>query len=239
MKKEYEILIEGLSKWNIQITNDQISTFKKFLEVLIKWNEITNITSILSIKEIIIKHFLDSISSSKFIEYSSQKIIDIGLGAGFPGLPLKIIFSDLEVTFVESSKKKSNILKSICKELEIENGIIIINDNIEKLGRDEYFREKYDLSLSRAVASLSTILEYSIPLLKIGGKAIAYKGSNCSTEVENSVNALTKLNAVITENTEFHLPFSNYARRIIIVEKTGKTDDYFPRKTGIPRKKPL
>lgn len=239
MGKEIEILINGLELWNINLSDQQVKQFEDYIHAIIKWNEKINITSIKSNEEIITKHFLDSISSCQFVRYNEQKVIDIGTGVGFPGLPLKIIFPEIDITFVDSSKKKISILKEICNEIRIVTKVFFISENIENVGKKSVHRKQYDIAISRALDKLNVLLEYAIPLLKINGIFVAYKGPNCLLEVENSTNALNKLNSQLIENEQFYLPFSNYQRNIIIVEKKLETDSIYPRRVGITKKRPL
>jgi len=232
------ILIEGLKELGITVDNSQIELFKIYISEIIKWNMEINLTSIDNEKDIIIKHFLDSISSAKFVIYSNKKVIDIGTGGGFPGLPLKIVFPDIDMTFLDSSKKKMKVLESICKSLDIK-GIKILSENIETIAHNVNYRGIYDIVVCRALANLSTLLEYGIPFLKENGKMVIYKGPNISEEVDNSSMALDKMSARIVENHEIILPFSDYKRKIMAVEKIGKTNDKYPRRTGMPKKRPL
>lgn len=231
-------LINGLKEFGINAADEKIELFKKYIAEIIRWNKVINITAIEDEKEIIIKHFLDSISSAKFINYENKKVIDIGTGCGFPGLPLKIIFPEMKITFLDSSKKKIMVLNSICEFLDIKE-VEIISENIEKIAHDNNYREKYDLVMCRALASFNTILEYGIPFLKENGKLIIYKGPNIMNEVDNSLKALTEMKAKIKEKHEIILPLSDYKRTIIVVEKIWKTNDKYPRRIGIPKKRPL
>lgn len=234
-----DLLRKGAISFDLDISEEKLDVFEKYCSLILKFNEQINITAITDIDEIITKHFLDSISIYKIVpDIQNKKTIDIGSGAGFPGLPMKILFSEMDIAFVDSSKKKSEILRKICEEIEIRD-YIIINDNIENISRNELHRENYDICLSRAVAQLNVLIEYSLPLLKVKGKLIAYKGPGYSKEVENATNALNKLNCKISEKAEFKLPFTDNQRSIVVVEKLWKTDNKYPRRTGIPRKKPL
>jgi 16S rRNA (guanine527-N7)-methyltransferase len=228
----------ALKTWDIDISMEIIKKFEKYFELLVFYNSKINLTSIIEKKDVFIKHFLDSISSYQIIKYNNQKIIDIGTGGGFPGLPLKIVFPKLLISFVDSSKKKMYVLKEICEKLEVSNCEFISN-NIEKIGREEKYREKFDISLTRAIANISTILEYSIPLLKVNGISIIYKGPNVENEVDNSYNALKVLDSKINKIHEFVLPFTNEHRKLVVVEKTGKIGEKYPRKEGVPKKRPL
>jgi len=232
-----EILKKGVGKFGITIEHDKILKFKEYLKLIKKWNEVTNVTAIKNEEDIIIKHFIDSISSAMIIEYKDQSIIDIGTGIGFPGLPLKIIFPELKIVFVDSLKKRVAILEDICKSLEIQK-YLILNNNIEKIGHLKEHRQKYDIAISRAVASMSTLIEYGIPLLRQKGRLVLYKGPNVEN-AEKAEKALSMLKSKITENVEFILPFSDNRRKILVVEKMGITPETSPRNVGIPRKRPL
>lgn len=233
-----EIIFSGLKKFDVFIDENKYILFEKYISEILRWNKSINITAIEDEKEIIIKHFFDSISSSLMIDYNNHKILDIGTGVGFPGLPLKIVFNDMMISFLDSSRKKTKVLEKICNSLNIKN-YEIINTNIEIAGKDLNYREKFDFVVCRALSEMNVIIEYGIPFLKINGKLVIYKGPNCQKEVENSDNALNKLNAKIYKNIDIILPFSDYKRKIIIVEKIGKTPDFFPRNVGIPKKRPL
>lgn len=231
-------LVRGSQEFGISLSVDKEAIFKKYLDEIKKWNELINLTSIKEDKEILIKHFLDSIAIAKYIDFSNQKVMDMGTGGGFPGLPIKIIFSEIDITFLDSSNKKMKALEAICNDLKIDK-FSILCDNIEKAGQNPIYRESFDIVLCRAISSLNVLIEYGIPLLKVNGLLIVYKGPNIQEEVENSTNALKKLGARISENHSITLPFSDYERNVIIVEKVWKTENKYPRKTGIPKKRPL
>ncbi len=232
------ILELGLKGWGLKVDKNTLLLFEKYCLELKKWNRIFNLTAISSNEDIYIKHFLDSLSSSRVFNFYNQKIADIGSGAGFPGIPLKIFYREIEISLIEASVKKAGFLKEICLKLGLHD-VEVINDNVEKVGRNELYREKFDIVVSRALANLNVIIEYAIPLLRNNGKLIAYKGPKGNDEVENSKKALKYLNSRIEKSTEIILPFKDYNRRIIVVEKLGKTDIKFPRNVGIPRKRPL
>jgi 16S rRNA (guanine527-N7)-methyltransferase len=233
-----ELLTRSMHEFGIDLTEQQLEQFNRYYSSLMKWNEITNVTSITESNEVIIKHFVDSVSSCRAIDYTDKVVIDIGTGAGFPGLPLKIIYPSMDISFVDSSTKKSDILKKICTDIGIQGTRILI-DNIENIGRAKEYRERFDICLARAVASLPVLIEYSLPLLKVGGFLVAYKGPNSEVEVDNSKSSLDLVGGRIKENTQFSLPLYDYRRKIVVVEKLWKTDDKYPRKVGIPKKRPL
>jgi 16S rRNA (guanine527-N7)-methyltransferase len=234
-----DYIILGLRELNLEISDYQINLFIRYIEMIRYWNAKINITSIEDEKEIILKHFLDSLIPIAFEEFENNKIIDIGTGAGFPGIPFKIFYGkNIELTVTDSSIKKISVIRRICDDLNLKN-IEIIDKSAEELGRSINYRDKFDIALIRAVGSISTILEYSIPLLKYGGRAFLYKGPNVDKEVENSRRAQELLKAKMVKTIEFIIPFSNYKRKIVVVEKIGKTDEKYPRRVGVPRNRPL
>ncbi|MBN1595433.1 16S rRNA (guanine(527)-N(7))-methyltransferase RsmG, partial [candidate division FCPU426 bacterium] len=217
----HQYFSRALDIWGISYTEETLDVFHHYYQLLIQWNKRMNLTSITAIHDVYFKHFLDSISSSCIVSYSNQYVVDMGTGAGFPGLPLKILYPHLKVVFVDSSQKKIKALKEICKDLNI-NNCEFVADNVENMGRGS-FRAAFDVVITRALSSLNVIIELGIPLLKINGKLIAYKGPNVEKEVENSYKALNVLNALIIKNLEIKVPFAEFKRRIIIVEKQAQT----------------
>lgn len=226
-----------LSYFNIDINNEQIKRFYNYMQLLIEWNEKMNLTAILDPDEIILKHFIDSITINKFISDNST-IIDIGTGAGFPGIPIKIINENTSVTLLDSLNKRIVFLKEVIKSLELEN-ITALHGRAEEYGIEKEFRQKYDYVTSRAVAPLNYLLEYMLPFLKIGGKCICMKGSNIEEEVLQAKNALAELGGVIEQTVKMTLPESDIERNIIIIKKTNNTPAKYPRKAGMPKKFPL
>lgn len=232
-----EFLRNGLNILNLQSDVKKLDLVIRFIEEIIEWNKHTNLTSIIEEKEIFIKHIFDSLSPSNEEDFSDKDVIDIGTGAGLPGIPLKIVLNNFNLTLLDSSIKKTIFLNNVCMKLGIR--CKIINESAEVIGHQPYYRENFDLALVRAVGNINTLIEYCIPLLKIGGKAIFYKGPNCEKEVENCQSSLKRMSSIITKNVEIELPLSEYRRRIIVVEKLEKTDLKFPRRVGLPKKKPL
>lgn len=234
----FDLLRQGLMSWDVNIDETTLLKFRQFYSLILEWNNRFNLTSITDERDVVIKHFLDSLSILKRYTFTNQSVIDIGTGAGFPGIPLKLLFPDIKIVFVDSSAKKTKFLNTVCNALGITN-FQIINDNIENVGKEVSFRESFDIAITRALSELRILIEYCVPLLKVGGMLISYKGPNCQREVENSAMALNALRAEIKENTEITLPFTDLKRKFIIVEKLGKTDLKYPRNVGIPKKRPL
>jgi 16S rRNA (guanine527-N7)-methyltransferase len=233
-----EVLVSGLKGLGLQVSDQKIDSIFKFIELLKEWNEKTNLTSIVEDKEIITKHIIDSLSVATRFNFNGKKVIDIGTGGGLPGIPLKIVFQDMKIMLADSSKKKIVIVNNICKKLKF-NEFMTLDENIENLGHKLELRNTFDFVLCRAVAPINILIEYGIPLLKIGGVLILYKGPMVEQEVDNSVNALNELKSKMAENIDFTLPLSDIKRHLILVEKIGITPEKYPRRVGIPRKRPL
>ncbi len=220
----------------LHITNieEVLNKFVKFEALLIEWNNKFNLTRIIEHEDILIKHFLDSIYSMKYVDFDDKDIVDLGSGAGFPGIPLAILFPSSSFTLIESNGKKCSFLNEVIKELNLSN-VIVLNSRIEEVNEKEHF----DYALSRAVSELNILLELAIPLLKVDGKLVAYKVYENEYEIEKSKNALKKLNAKIEANFKYSLPFNGDLRSLIIVKKMDKTSSKYPRDYSLILKKPL
>lgn len=215
----------------------------RFYEMLRKKNQVMNLTSITDEDEIIIKHFIDSLSIVIIPDALSLlklplKVVDVGTGAGFPGMALKIFFSHLDVTLMDSARKKLDFLDEVIEELGL-GGVRTVHGRAESLGRDSNFRENFDLVMARAVAYFPVLAEYCLPFLMIGGRFAAYKSADCKEEIAASHNALSVLGGEISRCEIFLLPGTRIKRSIIMVEKVRATPKEFPRREGIPMKKPL
>lgn len=222
---------------NVSISDEQANKFYKYMELLLEWNEKMNLTAITEPNEVILKHFIDSITVEKHIN-KEAKIIDIGTGAGFPGIPLSIIRNDLNITLMDSLNKRIKFLDEVVKENQLLN-VDTVHSRAEELARNKDFRGKFDVATSRAVASLNVLLEYMIPFVKVGGYCICMKGANVEEEINNAKKALNILQCKIENVESFNLPGSDYARNIIIIKKIGETPNKYPRKAGTPTKEPL
>ena len=232
-----EIFKKGANTFDIQLSNLEIKDFFSFMNLLKEWNTKINLTSIIDEKEIILKHFIDSLSILPFIKNKKSTFIDVGTGAGFPGIPINIVHRNLKVTLLDSLEKRIKFLNIIKNSLNLEN-LITIHGRSEDLGALHNHRQKYDYAVSRAVASLPVLLEYCLPFVKIDGVFIAMKGSNIE-EIDNSKKSLELLGGKIEEIKSFTLPFSDIKRNIIIIRKFRQTLIKYPRKAGIPLKNPL
>ena len=209
--------------------------FETYKDLLLEWNDKINLTAIIDENEIRLKHFADSLTVSEFIEDNS-KVVDVGTGAGFPGIPLKIYNDSLSITLVDSLNKRINFLNEVIDKLDL-NNIDAVHGRAEDLGRDKEYREQYDIAISRAVANMSTLVEYLLPFVKIGGKAICMKGPNIDEELKDAQKAINILGGEI-EKIE-SLKLGDMDRNIIIIKKIKSTPAKYPRKAGIPVKNPI
>ena len=237
-------LVNICNKINIEISDDQINCFEKYYELLIEKNKVMNLTAITDKEDVIVKHFIDSIAlipylSDKGININNKlKIIDIGTGAGFPGLPLKIMMPDVKFTLLDSLNKRVSFLNEVIDELKLKD-IEALHGRAEDYASDNKYREKYDICVSRAVANLSTLSEYCIPFVKEDGFFISYKAGESEEEINNSKNAIKILGGKINKVEEFVLPGTDASRVFVFIRKQELTDKKYPRKAGVPAKKPL
>ena len=217
---EFEIFSEELEnvakQIEIELTKKKIEKFYNYMNLLLEWNEKINLTAIIEPREVILKHFVDSLTIAKYIK-DDEKLIDVGTGAGFPGIPLSIVKENTDIVLLDSLNKRINFLEEIKQNLKLKN-ITTIHGRAEEFGKNKKEREIYDIATSRAVAPLNILLEYLLPLVKVGGKAICMKGSNIE-EIENAKNALEILGGKIEKIEEITLPNSDIKRNIIIVKK--------------------
>ena len=228
--------IEELKKLNIEPTQKQLEQLNRYYELIVEYNKVMNLTGITEKEQVYLKHFYDSLTIAKVIDLNKEEsLCDIGTGAGFPGIVLKILFPNLKITLIDSLNKRIEFLKIVIKELNL-NNIEAIHTRAEEYAIKNI--EKYDVVTSRAVAPLNILLELSIPLLKINKYFISYKG-NISREIIESENALKQLDSKIDKIEEFELPKENSNRTIIKIKKINKTNKKYPRKFSEIKKKPL
>ncbi len=237
IEKFEEILKTYLKKIDIELSKKQIEQFYTYMNLLLEWNEKINLTAITEPEEVILKHFVDSLTISAYIKKGS-KLVDMGTGAGFPGIPLKILRDDIEITLVDSLNKRINFLNEVIKELELRE-ISTVHARAEEFGQNKKYREKFDIATSRAVANLSTLSEYLVPLVKLEGKIICMKGSEVKEELENAKNAIKILGGKIEKEESFNLPNSDMKRNLVIIKKIKNTPAKYPRKPGTPAKEPI
>lgn len=220
---------------NIELEDVKIEKFYNYMNLLLEWNEKINLTAITEPNEVILKHFIDSATIIKYIE-NNMNIVDVGTGAGFPGIPLNIIENNAKYTLVDSLNKRINFLNEVIEKVELQN-INTVHSRIEDFAKNN--KEKFDVATSRAVASLNVLLEYLLPLVKVGGICICMKGSNAKEEIENASKALEILGGKIEKIEEIILPNSDIVRNIIIVRKIKTTPNKYPRKAGMATKEPI
>ena len=221
----------------VQFSVEQLERFFTYMELLIEWNEKINLTAIIEPEEIILKHFIDSITILKEIK-DGGTLVDVGTGAGFPGIPLSIMNPTIKITLVDSLNKRLIFLQEVINQLKLEN-VEIVHARAEEFGQNKKYREKFDIATSRAVANLSTLSEYLIPLVKIDGKVISMKASAAQEEINEAKNAIKILGAKIEKIDEFNLPQSDIGRTVIVMNKEKETPNKYPRKPGTPSKEPI
>jgi 16S rRNA (guanine527-N7)-methyltransferase len=234
-----ELLRETRDLVGITLTAYQISLLERFMKELDIWNERYNLTAINEPDKIRVKHFLDSFSPMLVMKGTSiRRLIDVGTGAGFPGIPLKIILPETEVVLVDSVAKKTEFCQHIIDILDLK-GIKVVHDRAERLGRLEEYREKFDWAMARAVARMSTLSEYLLPLVKVGGRMLAMKGDQGPSEAQEALPALSLLGGDLQQIRKLILPGVTEDRYLITVRKKASTPEKYPRKAGIPTKRPL
>lgn len=253
------ILDEKVSQLSITLSEKQKEQFIEFYEILIEWNKVMNLTAITEYEEVIEKHFVDSLSLIKVIPYRAtpapeehelrdarmgtnirniESIIDIGTGAGFPGIPLKIAFPQLKITLLDSLNKRVKFLDTVIEKLELDN-IETIHGRAEDYAKQKDYRQKYDVCVSRAVANLATLSEYCIPYVRLGGLFIPYKSGKVEEEIKNSEKAVSILGGNIEKIIKFQLPGTDMERSFVKIKKVKDTPKKYPRKAGMPTKEPL
>ena len=229
--------INDLKAIGIELSDEQLEQFLTYYEMLIEKNKVMNLTTITDFDEVLEKHFEDSLSLIQAVDLEkSQTVIDLGTGAGFPGIPLKIAFPNLQITLADSLNKRIIFLDDVISELGL-TGIDTVHGRAEDLAKNSDYREKFDLCVSRAVANLSTLSEYCLPFVKIGGKFISYKAGECDEEVAASKSSVFLLGGKISDIKKFELGESG--RAFVIIDKVSGTPKKYPRKAGTPSKDPL
>lgn len=237
-KKEFELLLkERMEQIGIDLNEFQIEQFYRYMNLLLKWNQNINLTAIVEPKEIILKHFIDSVMISKYLE-RKDNLIDVGTGAGFPGIPLKIVKPNIKITLLDSLNKRVLFLQEVIKELKLDN-IEVFHGRAEEFGKNEKYREKFDIVTSRAVANLSTLSEYMLPFVKIKGYCICMKGAEIEEELDTAKNAIYILGGKIEKIDSFNLLNTDMKRNNLILIKEKSTPSKYPRKAGMPAKEPI
>lgn len=228
-----------LEKIGITLNERQKQQFDKYYEMLVEWNKVMNLTGITEYDEVNLKHFTDSLTIARTQEMQKvQSVIDIGTGAGFPGIPLKIAFPHLKVVLLDSLNKRIKFLDAVIEELGLEN-ISIIHGRAEDFAKKKEYREQFDLCVSRAVANLSTLSEYCLPFVAVNGSFVSYKSGDSEEEIHQAKHAISLLGGKVKNVDKFQLPGTDMGRALVEIKKTKQTPGKYPRKAGLPAKEPL
>ena len=239
MNYNLEKFKNGLQQLHIALSEKQMEQFLQYYELLVEKNKVMNLTAITEFDEVVEKHFLDSVSLTQQLDlHQPLKVLDLGTGAGFPGIPLKIVFPELEITLMDSLNKRVLFLQDVISSLQLEN-IEAVHGRAEEAARNKKYRESFDLCVSRAVANISTLSEYCLPFVKIGGSFISYKSYTIEDELEDGKKGIDILGGKVKDVYKFTLPDSELQRSFVIIEKEKKTPKAYPRKAGTPSKEPL
>lgn len=239
MNYNLEKFKNGLQQLHIELSEKQMEQFLQYYEMLIEKNKVMNLTAITEFDEVVEKHFLDSVSLTQQLDlHQSLKVLDLGTGAGFPGIPLKIVFPELEITLMDSLNKRVLFLQDVISSLQLQN-IEAVHGRAEEAAKNKKYRESFDLCVSRAVANISTLSEYCLPFVKIGGSFISYKSSTIEDELKDGKKGIAILGGKVKDVYKFTLSDSKLQRSFVIIEKEKKTPKAYPRKAGTPSKDPL
>ena len=241
MNYDLTLLKQACEEYKISLTSEQEQQFIQYYELLIEWNKVMNLTAITEMEEVITKHFVDSlciVKSEKDLETCSKKVIDVGTGAGFPGIPLKIAFPHLKVTLLDSLNKRLNFLNEVISRLGLEE-IETVHGRAEDGARRAEHREQYDLSVSRAVSRLASLCEYCMPYVKVGGVFVSYKAEKASEELTEAKKAISVLGGKLEKEVAFQLCRTDMERDLIVIKKVKNTPKKYPRKAGTPTKEPI
>lgn len=230
---------KDLKALGVELSPEQIQQFLTYYEMLVEWNEVMNLTAITEYEEVMKKHFVDSLSLVQTFDVSKKvSVIDVGTGAGFPGLALKIAYPNMKVTLLDSLNKRINFLNAVIEKLGLTD-VETVHGRAEDFAKPGKLREKFDLCVSRAVANLTTLSEYCLPFIKVGGEFISYKSEKINEEMENAKKAISLLGGKFDRSKDFYLPDSDIYRNMVVIKKTKETPKKFPRKAGLPSKEPL
>ena len=238
---DISFLKESLNEFNINCTDEMTDRFVRFHSLICEWNSFMNLTAITEWNDVVTKHFADSLSLCRCVDDMtdmSYSLLDIGTGAGFPGIPLKIAFPKLDITLMDSLNKRVIFLNEVIKDLGL-TGIRAIHSRAESLGHNSDYREKFDIVVSRAVANMTVLSELCLPYVRTGGRFICYKTDNCDDEVREAAKAIDILGGKMDSSIEFRLPLSDISRRLYVINKVKDTPQKYPRKEGTPSRSPL
>lgn len=233
------ILKDSFAKLGIELSDRQIEQFLMYYEFLVEKNKVMNLTGITEYEEVVLKHFVDSVSLVRALDVKEYKsLIDVGTGAGFPGIPLKIVFPQLHVVLLDSLNKRILFLNEVIEKLQLTD-IFAVHGRAEDAARKKEYREQFELCVSRAVANLSSLAEYCLPFVKRDGLFISYKSTNIDNEIKDAKKALFLLGGACTDKQTFFLPDSDIGRSLVVIRKQKTTPAKYPRKAGLPSKEPL
>ena len=241
MIRNYDLnmFLRGLEELQIALTNEQLQAFLIYYEMLVEKNKVMNLTAITEYEDVVEKHFLDSLSLVKTVSLSGKRtVLDLGTGAGFPGIPLKIAFPKLHIVLMDSLNKRVRFLEEVIGRLELKN-ICAVHGRAEEMGRKPEYREHFDLCVSRAVANLASLSEYCIPFVKKEGFFVSYKSGEVEEELEQAEKAIKVLGGRLREVSKFQLPNTEMGRSLVVIEKVKSTPKAYPRKAGIPSREPI
>ena len=231
--------IKKCEKIGISLSEKQISQFMTYYDLLIEWNSFMNLTAITEFNEVIDKHFIDSLAICEYVDFKNgDSLIDIGTGAGFPGIPLKIVFPELRITLLDSLNKRIKFLDTVIESLGLEN-VETIHGRAEDFAKQQSYREKYDFVISRAVANLATLSELCIPFAKEDKYFVSYKAEKCNEELEEAKKAISILGGKVEKQIEYKLPDTDMNRNLLLIKKVKSTPKKYPRKAGTPAKEPI
>lgn len=231
--------IKKCEKIGISLSEKQISQFMTYYDLLVEWNSFMNLTAITEFNEVIDKHFIDSLAICEYVDFKNgDSLIDIGTGAGFPGIPLKIVFSELRITLLDSLNKRIKFLDTVIESLGLEN-VETIHGRAEDFAKQQSYREKYDFVISRAVANLATLSELCIPFAKEDKYFVSYKAEKCNEELDEAKKAISILGGKIEKQIEYKLPDTDMNRNLLLIKKVKSTPKKYPRKAGTPAKEPI
>lgn len=230
---------KDLKELGVKLSSQQVNQFLTYYEMLVDWNRVMNLTAITSYDEVMKKHFIDSVSLIRAYDVNGKStVIDVGTGAGFPGLALKIAYPGLKITLLDSLNKRIQFLDAVISELQLTN-VQTVHGRAEDFAKLKMLREQFDLCVSRAVASLSVLAEYCLPFVKVGGQFISYKSEKIAEEMPAAENAIKILGGKVRDQIAFTLPDSDIYRNLFVIDKINPTPGKYPRKAGMPAKEPL
>jgi 16S rRNA (guanine527-N7)-methyltransferase len=236
---DIDLMTKGAADLGVSLSKNEVELYQRYVDILLEWNVRVNLTAITEPGEIVVKHFLDSLAVLQHLpKERGGSLLDIGTGAGFPGIPIKIAWPEINVVLLDSLNKRVSFLRHLITELSLQN-IFALHGRAEDIGHDEQYRAKFDLVVSRAVAKLSVLAELCLPFVKEGGLFVAYKGPKAEEELQEAENSLALVGGRVSKLVKVALPGKEDDRIIVLVEKVGETPAKYPRKAGLPEKRPL